>query len=451
MKIDEIKQKAILANGFDRLNDMQEDMLSVAFEDRNVLLLSPTGSGKTLAFLIPTVARVSEGHNAIIIVPSRELALQILDVYSNIKCGIRAICCYGGHDIKKEIAELSSLKDNDNLLLIGTSGRILDHFTRGNIKPEKFETLILDEYDKSMELGFEEEMKEIVSQLTNLNQRILTSATHSMPISKWLNFTDYKQIDYLPRVKSEGENKYEIQDNLDIYQVKSPINDKLETLRELICSLDDDAQIIIFSNYRESSERISHYLAENGIDNALYHGGLDQDKREKAIARFRGNSIRILVSTDLASRGLDIPDVSHIIHYHLPSTEEVFVHRNGRTARAGANGTAYLIIGPNEFTPEFITKEPKYFRIKPKGTFTPSPNVTVYIGRGKKEKISKGDIVGFFTKNGNIDGSKIGRIDIMEHCAYCSMDRTVVDAVLEKVKGLKIKGEKTHYLIVTGC
>lgn len=450
MYIEELKQKAIKAMGFNCLNAMQTQMLEETSSGRNVMLLSPTGSGKTIAFLLPIILNLEDSNCALIIVPSRELAIQISEVFSKLQTGIRSICCYGGHDIKKEINQFSSISENDKYLLIGTCGRIKDHIERNSFKCDKVTKLVLDEYDKSLELGFEYELKFIISSTININQTILTSATHYMPIAKWLNFSDYKKLDYLPTIDNEDSNKYILNDKLELYQVKSPINDKLETLKELLCSLKDESQIIIFSNYRESSERISHYLTENNIENALYHGGLEQVYREKALARFYGNSLRVLVSTDLASRGLDILDVSHIIHYHLPINEETFVHRNGRTARQNNSGSSYLIIGPNEHLPEYINKEPKYFRLTKSEKFTPSPFVTVYIGKGKKEKISKGDILGFFIKNGNIEGSKIGRIDIYEHCSYCSIDKSVVKDVLEKVKGLKIKGEKTHYLIVTG-
>ena len=450
MNIAQIKQNAIEAMGFDRLNLMQETMLDVASSGSDILLLSPTGSGKTLAFLLPLIPLLVQKQSVLIIVPSRELAIQINDVFHKLHTGLRSICCYGGHDIKKEIDALASVTANHGVLYIATSGRFKDHLERGNIQPQIISALVLDEYDKSLELGFELELRFIATALTSRKQLILTSATHSMPIAPWLEFKNYKQIDFLPKEGTSHENKYSLSENLDVFQVKSPINDKLETLLSLLSSIDDDAQIIVFSNYRESSERISHYLTEQGIENSLYHGGLDQDLREKALSRFRGNSIRVLVSTDLASRGLDIPDVQHIVHYHLPADEESFVHRNGRTARAGNSGTAYLIIGPNEFPPQYLSKEPPYFRLVPASKFKAAPNVTVYIGRGKKEKISKGDVLGFFVKNAGIEARHIGRIDIYDKCAYCAINRSVAAEAVARVKGLKIKGEKTHYLIVSG-
>jgi superfamily II DNA/RNA helicase len=269
-----------------------------------------------------------------------------------------------------------------------------------------------------------------------------------VPVAKYLGIQRFEMLDFLPKEAPEAQAAT-TPARLELRQVKSPVADKLETLMRLICSLPADAQIIIFSNYRESSERIAHYLQEQGVGCALYHGGMPQDLREKALIRFRGGSIRILVSTDLASRGLDIPEVGHVIHYHLPATEETYTHRNGRTARAGAAGTAYLIVGPNEYLPDFVGTDLPYHRLPARmEPFAPSPCETLYIGRGKREKISRGDVLGFLSRAGGIEGSQIGRIDIQEHCAYAAVRREVAQELVDRLKGQKIKGEKTIYVIV---
>lgn len=453
----EFKQQALAATGFAALNDMQEKMLEVVPQGHDVLLLSPTGSGKTLAFLLPLWAEAlrlqqqKKKFAGIIIAPSRELVQQIADVWQRLHTGIHCLSCYGGHDLRVESASLgnSQLQSLDARLIVGTPGRLKDHIERGNITPALFSHLVIDEFDKSLELGFEEEMHAIINTLSGLNQRIFTSATHAVPIAPWTGFHDYAQLDF-------GADQKE-PEKLVLYQVKSPIPDKLETLQSLLFTLlakeekGELAQAIVFANYREAAERIAHYLSDQGIENALYHGGLDQEMRDKSIIRLRGGSIRVLVSTDLASRGLDLPEVAHVIHYHFPQSAEAYTHRNGRTARAGASGAAYVIVGPEEVLPEFFPEKLPFFSLR-KGTPhpIPTPYVTVYIGRGKKEKISKGDVVGFFTKNGGIKGADLGRIDVMDHCAYVAIRREVADAVLAKVRGLKIKGEKTHYLIVSG-
>ena len=445
-EIKDIRQLALAAMGFDKLNEMQEQMLAKVPEHRDVLLLSPTGSGKTLAFLLPLWMMMEEEQSALIIAPSRELVQQIADVWQHLHTGLLCTACYGGHDLRVEQQRLAAAHHH---LIVGTPGRLKDHIERGNIAPASFNYLIIDEFDKSLELGFEEEMHAIIDTLTGIRQRIFTSATHAVPIAPWTGFSDYQQLDFGSDVKAP--------EKLSFYQVKSPVPDKLETLRDLLGSLltgqgeAATAQAIVFANYREAAERIAHYLTDQGIDNALYHGGLDQEMRDKSIIRLRGGSIRVMVSTDLASRGLDLPEVAHVIHYHFPQSEEAYTHRNGRTARAGATGTAYVIVGPEEVLPEYFPAKLPYYSIKKnRNAQIVTDFVTVYIGRGKKEKISKGDVVGFFTKNGGLKGTDLGRIDVMDHCAYVAIRREVAEAALAKVKGLKIKGEKTHYLIVTG-
>ena len=440
----DIRQQALEALGFAKFNAMQEEMLKLFPEGHDMLLLAPTGSGKTLAYLLPLW---DAGGRTLIIAPSRELVQQIADVWQRLHTDIRCVACYGGHDLRIEQQQLLSLSNDqpalDKYVVVGTPGRLKDHIERGNIVPQIFKFLVIDEFDKSLELGFEEEMHAIINTLSGLNQRIFTSATHTIPIAPWTGFRDYHQLDY-------GSDQKE-PERLVMYQVKSPVPDKLETLRELLLCLlgsskgELQEQAIVFANYREAAERIAHYLSDQGIENALYHGGLEQDMRDKSIIRLRGGSIRVLVSTDLASRGLDLPDVAHIIHYHIPQSQEAYTHRNGRTARAGASGTAYVIVGPDEVLPEYFDDNLPYFSLKKHpAQLEPAPMVTVYIGRGKKEKISKGDVVGFFTKNGGLKG------EVMDHCAYVAIRREKADAALAKVKGLKIKGEKTHYLIVTG-
>ncbi|MBR5715004.1 MAG: DEAD/DEAH box helicase [Bacteroidales bacterium] len=446
----DIRQQALEALGFAIFNAMQEEMLKFFPEGHDMLLLAPTGSGKTLAYLLPLW---EAGGRTLIIAPSRELVQQIADVWQQLHTETRCVACYGGHDLRVEQQQLLSLSGNqptsENYLIVGTPGRLKDHIERGNIVPQAFKYLVIDEFDKSLELGFEEEMHAIIDTLSGLSQRIFTSATHTIPIAPWTGFSDYHQLDY-------GSDQKEPK-RLVMYQVKSPVPDKLETLRELLLCLlgpskgGQQEQAIVFANYREAAERIAHYLSDQDIENALYHGGLEQDMRDKSIIRLRGGSIRVLVSTDLASRGLDLPDVAHIIHYHIPQSQETYTHRNGRTARAGASGKAYVIVGPDEVLPEYFDDNLPYFSLKNHAAqLEPAPMVTVYIGRGKKEKISKGDVVGFFTKNGGLKGADLGRIDVMDHCSYVAIRRDKAEAALAKVKGLKIKGEKTHYLIVTG-
>lgn len=424
----DIQKKAVAALGFKELNAMQQDAIQRASTGKDITIVAPTGSGKTVAFLLPLWIK---GGVRLVLSPTRELAMQTADVWRRLKTGVPCEVLVGGHDLRTEQARLQSISSTE-YLLVATPGRLKDHTERGNVDLAKIQTLVIDEYDKCLELGFEAEMKWLEARMTGVRQRILTSATGTP------NDADK------PKQTADGV--------LDLWQVKSPVNDKLHTLKDLLATTlgnDEESQAIVFVNYREAAERVAHWLEAEGLTVALYHGALEQEHREKALIRLRGCSVRVMVSTDLAARGLDIPSVAHIIHYHLPQNEEAWVHRNGRTARAGASGNAYIILGPDEMLPEFVMQKLPFFKVSDsKSGISEAPFVTIYIGRGKKEKISKGDVVGFFTKNSDVKGTDLGRIDIQDHASYVAMRREVADKALAKVKGLKIKGEKTLYLKV---
>src|SRR6478609_8761708 len=331
--------------GIKTLNEMQEAALDAANDHTDLVLLSDTGSGKTLAFLLPVVQRLRTGGStqAMIIVPSRELALQIENVFRGMKTGFKVLCCYGGH--KREIEENSLAEAPE--LLIGTPGRLADHIRRNNLQLDSIMTLVLDEFDKSLEQGFEEEMSFITGSLKHLKQRILTSATESIKIPAFVKLNDAARLNFLSGEKAAA---------LSLQVVHSDEKDKLETLFKLLCHL-GNRSTIIFCNHRESVERVFNDLKEKGITCDFYHGALEQPDRDLALFKFRNGTTNFLVTTDLASRGLDIPHIRYIIHYHIPPTEDAFTHRNGRTARMDASGTAIIILAPGEELPDYITDE----------------------------------------------------------------------------------------------
>ncbi len=271
----------------------------------------------------------------LILVPSRELALQIEQVFKTIGSGFKVNCCYGGHPVKIERNNLSQ----PPAVLIGTPGRIAHHLRRESFSTDTIHTLILDEFDKSLEFGFQEDMTYITRQLPNLKKRILTSATKMQEIPAFTGINHPTDVDFL-------ENKTNAPD-LKLKAVISPAADKLDTLFSLICKIGDKATLI-FCNHREAVDRISDLLWNMGLAHDIFHGGMEQEDRERALLKFRNGSHRLLITTDLASRGLDIPEIEYVVHYQLPHTEEAFLHRNGRTARMHAKGTSYLILTEDE-------------------------------------------------------------------------------------------------------
>jgi superfamily II DNA/RNA helicase len=419
---------------------MQEMSLRANDSGRNVLLLSPTGSGKTLAFLLPLLRQLKVDANesqALVLAPSRELALQIEQVFKGMNSPFHCACCYGGHSIEMEAKNLS----NKPQLIIGTPGRILDHIRRKNIVPQSILFLTIDEFDKSLELGFQDEMEEIIKHLTSIKKKMLLSATRSEEIPDFVKLHHPIVLDFL----KEEEIK---ESGLTLYRVNSPQKDKLDSLLLLIKNLDGESTLV-FCNYRESAERIFNFLKKNGADCKVYHGGMEQIEREKSLFQFRNKSINILISTDLAARGLDITDVKHIIHYHIPVNQEAYTHRNGRTARMFASGNAYLLLHAEEKLPDYIANSDlQPFTLEgEKRNIAPSEWSTLYIGKGKKNKISKGDLVGFFIKKGELEKEDIGMIEVKENFSFASIKRTKIVSLIKKIKDEKIKGIKTIFEI----
>lgn len=424
--------------GITELNEMQQEAGDAILRGKqDVVVLSPTGSGKTLAYLLPLVQLLDARQDdvqALVIVPGRELALQSDRVLKDMGSGLRSAACYGG---RTAMEEHRKLKDVRPQIIFGTPGRLNDHLDKGNISPYGVRYLVIDEFDKCLEMGFHDEMARLLKKLPGVRRRFLLSATDTEQIPDFVQMGRTQRLDYL----MEEE---QVPDRVVLYEVKSPVKDKLETLRSLLCELGDQ-QSIVFLNYRDAVERVDDYLCRQGFATSAFHGGMEQKQREDALYKFSNGSANIFVSTDLASRGLDIPDIQNIIHYHLPQNEQELVHRVGRTARWDKEGRAFFIVGPEETMPEFIDGDVETYDIsRPSVLVPPSPkNATLYIGKGKKDKISKGDIAGFLCKKGGLEPGEIGRIDVMDRYAYAAVSRSKLQQVLRQTKGEKIKGIKT--------
>ena len=433
----EIIQAALQNLKIEALNPMQEASLEQATGKKDVILLSPTGSGKTLAYLLPlllTLKSGEEGVQVLILVPSRELALQIDTVFKAMGTLWKTCCCYGGHPIAEE---KKSIQGNHPAIIIGTPGRITDHLSKGNFDPETIHTLIIDEFDKSLEFGFHDEMAEIITQLPGLKKRMLLSATDAKEIPEFTGLNRTVKLDFLPEAIEEQESR------LTLMKVLSPAKDKIDTLYKLLCTLGSSSSIV-FCNHRDSVDRVSQLLEEKKLSTEKFHGGMEQPDRERALYKFRNGSCHILISTDLAARGLDIPEIEHIIHYHVPVNEEAFTHRNGRTARWDATGTSYLIQHSEEKLPEYISEDVETVTL-PENPSRPPKSLwaTIYIGKGKKEKLSRMDIAGFLYKKGNLTREDVGSIDVKEHYSFVAIRRVKVNQLLTLIRGEKIKGMKT--------
>jgi superfamily II DNA/RNA helicase len=435
MQVQNISVDSILQNlKIKELNAMQLASLEAHQQQQDIILLSATGSGKTLAFLLPIVPLLQTNKQqtqVLIIVPSRELAQQIEQVFKQMGTGLKITSCYGGH--KRETEENNLLEAP--AIIVGTPGRLADHIRRGNIAIDTITHVILDEFDKSLDLGFTEEVSFIIGSLPNIQKRMLTSATEAIEIPSFIGIDNPIKLSFLTDEDLPVEK-------LAIKLVHSKEKDKIETLFNLLCQIGGQS-CIVFCNHRESVERVSTLLKEKGIANEYYHGAMEQQERDSAICKFRNGSTYFLITTDLAARGLDIPNVRYIIHYHLPHTEDMFVHRNGRTARMEASGTVVLILSEEETIPKYITVTVDEWNISNQNELPEKPKwTTLFIAAGKKDKVNKIDIVGFLGNKGQLKKEDIGLIEVKDFFSFVAIRKNKASTTLNLIKNEKIKNKK---------
>ena len=432
-----IKKQILSLTGFHTLNPMQLKMAET--DDRRIVLLAPTGSGKTIAFsirLLRFMRRPGSGTQAVIIAPSRELALQIAGVLKQIAPAYRTTPLFGGHSFRDES---NSMAANTPDIIVATPGRLLDHIGRRNIDLATVSALVIDEYDKCLELGFMEEMKRIIHKLKNTRLTILISATAIEHLPEEPSLQNLVTFDFREDTKGEAAAKPDIE----IIEVPSPLPDKLGTLIDLLRALDPGTRSIIFTNHRESAERIHQELRKAGLPAGLYHGGMEQQDRQLAVSLLRNGTTPILSATDLAARGLDIPDIDAVIHYHVPVSPEAWTHRNGRTARAGASGKVYTILSDKDDRPEFMDADRVWAPPHTDGVAAASPlPVTLLINLGKRDKVSRGDILGFLTKQAGLNGADVGRIEVDDRFSTVVLTPDAAKQLSESSQPQKIKGHR---------
>ena len=420
--------------GIKALNPMQEEAIEAINSSKEILVLSPTGTGKTLAFLLPLIKMLdpySSQTQLMILVPTRELAIQIEQVVRDMGTGFKVNAVYGGRSGAKEKIELTHAPS----ILVGTPGRVADHIRRDRITVEEIKSLVIDEFDKSLEIGFENEMKEIVSALSSVERKILTSATHKEQVPQFMEFQNPICLDFLEKKRP----------SLDLSWINSQTN-TLDTLFELLQSLGNNRGII-FCNFKNTLDGVSQFLIEKQVEHTCFHGGMEQIERERSLIQFRNSSQRILLATDLAARGIDIPGLDYIIHYEMPQREEEFTHRNGRTARMNLDGAAFCIKGKNDTIPEYARKI-KTSKISEGANIPKNKWKTIYISGGRRDKISKGDIAGLFIKKGNIDVRELGVIELKNDCAFVAVVASKAVQLCNKLNNQRLKRKKVRISMI---
>jgi superfamily II DNA/RNA helicase len=432
----------ILSNfKIDTLTNMQQQTIAAVEKNEDVILISPTGSGKTLAFLLPLVNLLNPTRKdvqVLIIVPTRELAQQIESVFKQMGTAFKINCCYGGHSVQIERNNLTE----PPAVLVGTPGRLAHHLRKKTLTIHSTSCLILDEFDKSLEFGFQEEMKFIISHIKQVEKRILTSATELEELPPFIGMKNSVELNFSNADKQSSQN-------LEVKSVRVQGDDKLEALLLLIGKIGSEPTIV-FCNHREAVNRISDQLSKLNVAHGFYHGGLEQIDREKTLIKLRNGSIHLLISTDLAARGLDIPDIKAVVHYQLPTTEDTMVHRNGRTARMNASGTVYFLLDEKEYLPPFLTITPQEENLPTKMQIpAPSAWKTLYISAGKKDKINKMDIVGMLLQKGGLQKEELGKIEVLDHSAFAAIKSTKIIKTLQLIKEERIKNKKVKMEIAS--
>lgn len=411
------------------LNPMQEAVIEKADAANNIILLAPTGTGKTLAFLISVYNKLSDkckNVQAIIVAPSRELALQIEQVFKSMKTTYKVTCCYGGHSIK---VEQDSLR-KPPAVLIATPGRLADHIDRDSFDTSSIKVVVLDEFDKSLQMGFHDQLKMLFKALNGKQQHILTSATNIDMLPEFLPFSKLETLNFLT---TEANTK------LHLKLVRMQSAEKVDALMRLVAGFNQEV-CLVFCNHREAVERISTLFRYHKFEHGIFHGAMEQIDREKNLIKFRGGAHNVLIATDLAARGLDIPEIRHVVHYQLPPKEDAFIHRNGRTARMHARGQAYLILADDESLPPYITETLEEIILSKSLRLPPPPAYAcIYISAGKKDKINKGDIAGLLMKKADLKSDDVGLITTLDHASFVSVKRSLVNKIMSNIKDERIK------------
>lgn len=424
------KWSALLSKlGITELNPMQEEAILTIQKNDEVILLSPTGTGKTIAFLLPVLDKIQTDLlqvQTLILVPTRELAIQIEQVVRKLGSGIKVNAIYGGRSGQKDQLDLKQPPH----ILVGTPGRIADHFRKETFSNQYIDTIILDEFDKSLEIGFEKEMSEIMESLIYVHKKILTSASNKVVIPEFIQLKEPQQISFSEKGSAQ----------LDLKRVISPDKDKLQTLLNTLYHIGNQPGII-FCNFKDTIDYISNYLTDNNISHGCFYGGMEQYDRELALIKFRNGTHQLLIATDLAARGIDIPELKYIIHYQLPLKEHEFMHRNGRTARMNAEGTAYILQWQKEYLPLYLD-DIKPISLSPTQKITLSQWETLCVMGGRRDKISKGDIAGLFFKQGGLTKEELGVIEVQQDRCYVAVHHSKVKHCLETLHNKKLKEAK---------
>ncbi|RBQ31130.1 ATP-dependent RNA helicase DbpA [Arcobacter sp. FW59] len=447
MKFKDLKlKKEFIENlnslGYENLTPIQELSLEKSLSGSDIIAQAKTGSGKTVAFCIPMVEKLEVKRftiQSLILAPTRELANQIANelrkLFRHIH-NVKVLTLCGGVPFKPQVA---SLQHNAHII-VGTTGRVLKHIKEKNLNLENINYFVLDEADKMLDMGFYDDIEQIVEVLPQNRQTLLFSATYEKNIENLAS----KIMKNHTFVKIENEKKEFIKQTF--YNIEN--RDKIEYISKII-STNNASSTIIFCNMRQTCETLADDLYDLGFDVLTLHSDLDQKQRDETIVLFSNKSYPILIASDVAARGLDIDDIDLVINYDLALNEKIHTHRIGRTARAGKGGCAVTFYTKNEDDKLDIFKSTfsdinfeDVQNIQDNQDFKIDSDFrTIYINSGKKHKLRKADILGSLTAGIGLNKDDIGKIDVLDFCSYVAIKKEKVKFTLNELQKTKIKGK----------
>jgi ATP-dependent RNA helicase DbpA len=438
--------------GYTQPSPVQQKAIPLILAGKDVAAQAETGSGKTAAYGLPVLQLIDsniEQVQALIIVPSRELATQVREEIKKLGrhiSGLKISAVYGGHSFSEEEKSFR----HPPQLLIATPGRLADHLTRKTVNLQNLRQLVIDEADKLLEMKFEEELSRILQYVPQKRQNLLFSATLSDKVKQLIRNT---LVD--PEFIQAGEQSTPEQLAFIAYKVAHA--QKIPALLQLLALL-GQPRAIIFCNTRERVEELAGLLTKKGLIAEALHGAMEQINRDKALLKFKNGSADFLVATDLAARGIHIAELGTVIHLEILREQASFLHRSGRTGRAGEAGTVYALLSPEEegYMQKWNQEVDLQWKKLEKPTATQARNtpatsapefITLHIKAGKKEKISPGDIVGAIMAETGLAAAQIGKIEIHDHFSYVAVPYTAGKTIANRLSEAKIKGRKIRVTV----
>jgi len=445
--------------GYEKLTPIQEQSIPLLLEGRDLIGQSQTGSGKTAAFSLPILEKIQKeprALQAIVLCPTRELCAQVVREMRKLgrkHAGLQVLSVAGGESFYPQAKALQK----GVYIVVGTPGRVLDHLGRGTMDLSNVATVVLDEADRMLDMGFQAEMENILGQLAPEHQTILFSATFPQSIEA---LSRRYQRDAV-RVTIEEEHA----DAPSIRQmaIGAEPEQKLQTLCWLLGQYEHESAIV-FCNFKRSVAELERSLSQAGASVDCLHGDLEQFDRDRVMARFRNQSARILIATDVAARGIDVADLDLVVNYELPNGPDTYVHRIGRTGRAGKLGLALSLVSGREKSKIAQIEDTTGVEIErlnrtsscdetiahlSQNFVRPAKMHTILISGGRKDKVRPGDILGALTgEAGGLNSSDIGKIEIHDRLAYVAVTREKSESAAQSLNDGRIKGRKFRATLV---